>query len=100
MRYLVRFANEAYDAHQNHQSGPNIWRGVGWSLALSGLQLISTLCLHHYNYRSMMVGAMSRSALASIIYQKSLALSNKVYSLLMFVNKRHVWNIPMERSQT
>ena len=46
-----------------------------------------------------MVGAMSRSALASIIYQKSLTLSNKVYSLT-FANQRRVWNIQMGRSQT
>src|SRR5437762_2456799 len=99
MRHLVQFANDAYDAHQTGKPGPNIWRGVGWAIGLSGMQLIATLCQHHYNYRSMMVGAMSRSALASIIYQKSLTLSNKVYSLT-FANQRRVWNIQMGRSQT
>ena len=80
MKALIKFANEAYVAHRTGVPGPNISRGVGFAFALSGMQLIATLCQHHYNYRSMMVGAMSRSALTSIIYQKSLTLSNKVYS--------------------
>lgn len=81
MRKLVQFANEAYVAHSAgpDQPGPDIWWGVGWALGLSGLQLVSTLGQHHFNYRAMMCGAMSRSALASVIYQKSLKLSNKVF---------------------
>ena len=78
MKGVIKFANQAYDAHVTGQPVLNIWRGVGFAIALSGLQLISTLCQHHYTYRSMMVGAMSRSALTSVIYQKSLTLSNKV----------------------
>jgi ATP-binding cassette, subfamily C (CFTR/MRP), member 1 len=78
MKLLIQFADEAYQAHQTGQSGPKITHGIGLAVALAAMYIVQSLCLRHFAYRSMMVGAMARSALTSLIYRKSLVLSNKV----------------------
>jgi hypothetical protein len=80
MKSLINYANEAYVAHMTGQPGPHIAQGVGFAIGLAGMQTVQSICQHHFFYRSMMVGAMSRSALISVIYRKSLVLSNKVPS--------------------
>lgn len=81
MKALIQYANEAYAAHIIGGPGPKIGRGIGLAVALAGMQTFQSICQHHFFYRSMMVGAMARSALISAIYRKSLVLSNKVYIL-------------------
>lgn len=61
--------------------GPDIGRGIGLAVALAGMQTVQSICQHHFFYRSMMTGAMARSALINVIYRKSLVLSNKVCAL-------------------
>jgi ATP-binding cassette, subfamily C (CFTR/MRP), member 1 len=78
MKALIQYANEAYEAHVTHTPGPNVGRGVGLAVALAGMQTLQSICQHHFFYRSMMTGAMARSALISVIYRKSLVLSNRV----------------------
>src|SRR5579862_8484644 len=78
MKALINYANEAYTAHLTGQPGPRIAQGIGFAIGLAGMQTVQSICQHHFFYRSMMVGAMSRSALISVIYRKSLVLSNKV----------------------
>src|SRR5579859_4114670 len=78
MKALINYANEAYIAHMTGQPGPQIAQGIGYAIGLAGMQTVQSICQHHFFYRSMMVGAMSRSALISVIYRKSLVLSNKV----------------------
>jgi ATP-binding cassette, subfamily C (CFTR/MRP), member 1 len=81
MKALIAYADDAYYAHLSGTEGPNVGRGIGLAVALAGMQTIQSICQHHFFYRSMMVGAMARSALISVIYRKSLVLSNKVCSL-------------------
>jgi hypothetical protein len=81
MKSLINYANEAYIANQTGTAGPDIGHGVGLAVGLAAMQTVQSICQHHFFYRSMMVGAMSRSALISVIYRKSLVLSNKVLSL-------------------
>jgi len=78
MRALILYADEAYVAHMSGQPGPKVGRGIGLAVALAGMQTIQSICQHHFFYRSMMTGAMARSALISVVYRKSLVLSNKV----------------------
>jgi hypothetical protein len=78
MKALINYANQAYESHLTGSPGPEIGRGVGLAVALAGMQTITSICQHHFFYRSMMVGAMARSSLISVIYRKSLVLSNKV----------------------
>jgi hypothetical protein len=78
MKALITYADTAYIAHQTGAPGPPIGRGVGLAIGLAAMQTVQSICQHHFFYRSMMVGAMARSALISVIYRKSLVLSNKV----------------------
>jgi ATP-binding cassette, subfamily C (CFTR/MRP), member 1 len=88
MKALITYADEAYVAHVTNTQGPNIGRGVGLAIALAGMQTIQSICQHHFFYRSMMTGAMARAALISVIYRKSLVLSNKVSSFsIILINK-------------
>jgi len=80
MKALINYADDAYLAHLSGTPGPEVGRGIGLAVALAGMQTIQSICQHHFFYRSMMVGAMARSALISVIYRKSLVLSNKVFS--------------------
>jgi hypothetical protein len=84
MKSLILYADEAYAANLSGQPGPNVGRGVGLAFALAGMQTIQSICQHHFFYRSMMTGAMARAALISVIYRKSLVLSNKVPQTLPF----------------
>ena len=93
MKALISYANQAYEAHLTSAPGPDIGRGIGLAVALAGMQTVQSICQHHFFYRSMMTGAMARSALINVIYRKSLVLSNKVCALFSGnVNGRPVWN--------
>lgn len=87
MKALINYANQAYVAHMTGTEGPHIGRGIGLAVGLAGMQTVQSICQHHFFYRSMMVGAMSRSALISVIYRKSLVLSNKVSSSQGYTDK-------------
>ena len=82
MKALIQYANDAFKAHLTGAPGPKIGRGVGLAVGLAGMQTAQSIFQHHFFYRSMMVGAMARSALVSVIYRKSLVLSNKVSFLV------------------
>src|SRR5271156_3245782 len=77
MKSLIQYADAAYAANISGQPGPNVGHGIGLAFALAAMQTIQSLCQHHFFYRSMMVGAMARSTLISVIYRKSMVLSNK-----------------------
>ena len=77
MKALIQYADEAYAANTSGQPGPNVGHGIGLAFALAAMQTLQSLCQHHFFYRSMMVGAMARSTLISVIYRKSMLLSNK-----------------------
>jgi hypothetical protein len=90
MKALINYADEAYVAHMTGQPGPHIAQGVGFAIGLASMQTVQSICQHHFFYRSMMVGAQARSALISVIYRKSLVLSNKVlYPPMSCVSRLH-----------
>ncbi|KTW27041.1 hypothetical protein T552_02533 [Pneumocystis carinii B80] len=66
-----------------HEQNPDIYPkqyvayGIMLCFVLCLFQLTSSLCLHQSFYRSMVVGALSRTALVSSIYRKSFFLKNK-----------------------
>src|SRR5579862_7391646 len=86
MKALINYALQAYVANTTGQPGPNVGHGVGLAVGLAAMQTVQSICQHHFFYRSMMVGAMARSALISVIYRKSLVLSNKVLYWANFAN--------------
>lgn len=77
IKYLIEYVGEAYYVTRGGPRAPSIGRGIGLAFGLFLMQLASSVLQHHFFYRSMMTGALSRGGLIACIYQKSLVLSNK-----------------------
>lgn len=77
LRFLLDFAAEAYRASFDGGQSPSIGRGVGIVFALTGMQLVQSLCTNSSFYRESMVGAGARSVLITCICSKSIRLANR-----------------------
>lgn len=77
IKYLIEYVGQAYYATRGGPPAPSIGRGLGFAFGLFLVQVASSLLQHHFFYRSMLTGALSRGALIACIYKKSLLLSNK-----------------------
>jgi hypothetical protein len=60
---------------------PSIGRGIGMAIGLLVLLASSSMGLHHYFYRTMSIGVLSRAALISALYERSLRLTQKARGL-------------------
>ncbi|KAL4738137.1 P-loop containing nucleoside triphosphate hydrolase protein [Aspergillus similis] len=72
VKYIIAFAEEAYDGRD-----PAIGRGVGLVICLTCLQVLASFGNAHMFYRGMMMGAQTRSALISIIFDKAMTISGR-----------------------
>lgn len=77
LRYLIRFATEAYYAHVTGSDPPNIGQGVGLAVGITMMQVVGSLCIGHFIYRGMMLGGQSRAVLIGMIYDKSMVISGR-----------------------
>ncbi|KAI1391160.1 ATP-binding cassette transporter protein YOR1-like protein [Hypoxylon trugodes] len=77
LRYLIQFAQEAWDASQNGQPLPKIGTGIGLVIDVTVMQILQSLGVNHFIYRGMMVGGQSRAVLISLIFEKSMVLSGR-----------------------
>ncbi|GAW25583.1 putative ABC transporter family protein [Rosellinia necatrix] len=77
LRYLISFAQEAWDNKQNGQPPPPIGRGVGLVLGITFMQIFQSLGTNHFIYRGMMIGGQVRAVLISLIFEKSMVISGR-----------------------
>ncbi|TQV91051.1 ABC metal ion transporter [Cordyceps javanica] len=77
LRYLIRFATDAYYAHVQHADPPHIGQGVGLAVGITMMQVVGSLCIGHFIYRGMMLGGQSRAVLIGMIYDKSMVISGR-----------------------
>ncbi|KAK7522124.1 P-loop containing nucleoside triphosphate hydrolase protein [Phyllosticta citriasiana] len=77
LRYLINFATEAYVAQRKGVDGPDIGYGMGLVVAVTGMQVIQSILLNHFFYKSMMIGGESRAVLISAIFDKAMRLSGR-----------------------
>ncbi|CAN8095998.1 unnamed protein product [Discula destructiva] len=77
LRYLIKYATDAYNAAAEGTPEPNIGRGLGLVFGVTIMQVLSTLCTNHFIYRGMMVGGEARASLISLIYEKSMTVSGR-----------------------
>ena len=84
MQAIVNFATESYSAHLRgrQDEAPSIGKGIGLSFGLFALQLLSSLCNHHFFYRAASTGVLLRGGLISAIYDRSLKLSSRARTTL------------------
>lgn len=69
LRYLILL--------QEVNSSPLIATGMGYVIGILVMQIIQSFALSHFNYRSMLIGGQSRSALIALVFGKSLKLSRR-----------------------
>jgi ATP-binding cassette, subfamily C (CFTR/MRP), member 1 len=77
LRYLIQFATDAYLAQTTGAPAPNIGRGLGLVFGVTAMQILQSLGTNHFIYRGMLIGGMSRAALISLIYEKSMVVSGR-----------------------
>ncbi|KAI0379954.1 ATP-binding cassette transporter protein YOR1-like protein [Hypomontagnella monticulosa] len=77
LRYLIQFAQEAWDASQNGTPPPEIGAGIGLVIGVTVMQILQSLGVNHFIYRGMMIGGQARAVLISLIYEKSMVLSGR-----------------------
>ena len=77
LRYLIQFAQDAWDASQSGQPPPAIGPGVGLAVGVTLMQVCQSLGISHFIYRGMMIGGQCRAVLISLVFEKALVLSGR-----------------------
>ncbi len=78
IRALIRWATTNEYARKGLiPKAPKVGEGIGMAIGLFFMLCFSSVCLHHYFYRTMGTGVLARSALISAIYERSLRLTQK-----------------------
>ncbi|KAI0408161.1 P-loop containing nucleoside triphosphate hydrolase protein [Xylaria palmicola] len=77
LRFLIAFAQEAWNNKKNGQPPPPIGRGIGLAVGITFMQVFQSLGINHFIYRGMMIGGQVRAVLISLIFEKSMVISNR-----------------------
>ena len=77
LRYLIAFATRAYLAQQTRSPAPNIGQGIGLVIGISCMQILQSMCTHHFIYRGQTVGGQSRAVLITLIFEKAMKISGR-----------------------
>ncbi|GAA6008882.1 hypothetical protein JCM11491_003817 [Sporobolomyces phaffii] len=78
-RALITYGTSVYLSHRDvpGYTAEPIGRGIGLAFGLWGMQVVASVCLHHFFANSAGVGVLARSALIASIYRKATNLSGK-----------------------
>jgi hypothetical protein len=79
---LINYTTTSYVAHREGIRAPGIGKGIGLAIALVFLQLIGSLCQHHFFYRGTSTGVLLRGGLITAIYSRSLRLTTRARATL------------------
>ncbi|PCH42273.1 hypothetical protein WOLCODRAFT_137808 [Wolfiporia cocos MD-104 SS10] len=84
VKALISFATESYAAHGlgDYDKIPSIGRGVGLAIGLLLMQILTSICTHHFFYRATSSGVLLRGGLITAIYDRSLRLTTRARSTL------------------
>jgi len=77
LKYLIYFVQDAYNAQFNGGVAPHIANGIGYVVGIACMQIVQSLCMNHYYYRSMILGGQVRSVLIACVLEKAMKLSNR-----------------------
>ncbi|KAI1199553.1 P-loop containing nucleoside triphosphate hydrolase protein [Nemania serpens] len=77
LRFLIAFAQEAWNNKQNGLPPPPIGRGIGLVVGVTFMQIFQSLGTNHFIYRGMMIGGQVRAVLISLIFEKSMVISGR-----------------------
>lgn len=84
VKALINFSTDSYNAHLagDSQNAPPVGKGIGLAFALLAIQVLSSVCTHHFFYRAMSTGVLLRGGLIAAIYDRSLRLSSRARTTL------------------
>ncbi|KAL1739679.1 putative YOR1-ABC transporter, partial [Schizophyllum fasciatum] len=84
VKAIIKFSTDSYSMYLrgNKEAAPPIGKGVGLAVCLLLLQIVASLCTHHFFYRAASSGVLLRGGLITAIYSRSLKLTNKARSTL------------------
>ncbi|CAL1716557.1 unnamed protein product [Somion occarium] len=82
VKTLIVFATVSYNAHLAGQQAPPIGKGIGLAIGLFAMQVFSSMCQHHFFYRSTTTGVLLRGGLITAIYDRSLKLTTRARTTL------------------
>ncbi|KAI0635675.1 P-loop containing nucleoside triphosphate hydrolase protein [Trametes polyzona] len=84
VKAIINFATDSYAAHRagRYEDVPPIGKGIGLAIGLFALQILSSLCTHHFFYRAASTGVLLRGGLITAIYDRSLRLSSRARATL------------------
>ncbi|KAJ7593418.1 ABC transporter [Mycena floridula] len=83
VKAIISFAQDSYTGHRTGTGKiPPPGKGIGLTFALLALQLLASLCTHHFFYRSSSTGVLLRGGLITAIYSRSLRLTTRARSTL------------------
>jgi ATP-binding cassette subfamily C (CFTR/MRP) protein 1 len=77
LRFLIRFASDAYMASRGGREAPPVSHGIGWVIGITLLQFVQTTCFNHFLYRGMIVGGQARAVLITLIFDKATKISGR-----------------------
>ncbi|TGJ86167.1 hypothetical protein E0Z10_g2566 [Xylaria hypoxylon] len=77
LRFLIAFAQEAWDNKKSGQAPPPIGRGIGLVVGVVFMQIFQSLGTNHFIFRGMMIGGQVRAVLISLIFEKSMLISGR-----------------------
>jgi ATP-binding cassette subfamily C (CFTR/MRP) protein 1 len=77
LRYLIKFAVQAYRAKTLGTPEPNVGRGVGLAVGITVIQFVISVCVTQFVYNAMMVGGQARGAIISMAFEKALRISGR-----------------------
>uniref|UniRef100_A0A8H7Y0W3 ABC transporter n=1 Tax=Psilocybe cubensis TaxID=181762 RepID=A0A8H7Y0W3_PSICU len=83
VKAIIKFATDSYVGHRTGADNiPGIGVGIGLTFTLFAMQIIVSLCTHHFFYRSTSTGVLLRGGLITAIYDRSLRLTSRARSTL------------------
>lgn len=77
LKYLIAFADDAYNAQHNGTKSPSLGYGIGLVLAITALQILMTFSINHFLYMGQTLGGEARAVLMSRIFAKALCISGR-----------------------
>ncbi|KAG6832807.1 hypothetical protein H0H92_009426 [Tricholoma furcatifolium] len=82
VKAIINFATASYKGHITGTKVPPVGEGIGYAFGLILLQIVASLCTHHFFYRAMSSGVLLRGGLITAIYTRSLKLTSSARSTL------------------
>lgn len=86
VRYLVQFAQDAYDASAKKTKPPNVGIGIGWVLGICIIQYLQRIVFAHSYYMLCVMAADMRGALSIMIFEKAMVISSRARAGNSFVD--------------